>query len=641
MVTLDENRGDSAAPATPDPPPDGSPAIEDDSHTTLWTHRDRATELASYPIQWKRYRRTLRFAAWLFARIIVWELVLRHVIGRDRVARGRPERLRRWAREFRQMATSMGGVMIKLGQFISSRVDILPPEVIHELASLQDEVPTVPFAQIRQTLVAELGPPEDRFASFDATPVAAASLGQAHRARLPNGERVVVKVQRPGIHSLVATDLKALAVIAGWAMRIPFIARRANVPALLDEFSSVLLEELDYTHEADNAEHFARMFATNKGIYIPRVYRVYSTRRVVTLEDVTAIKITDYDRIEAAGIDRRDVARRLISTYLWMVFIQRYYHADPHPGNLFVYPLDPDSPTHSGTHPDGRPLAGRPFYLIFVDFGMAGRLTPEIEAGLRETLYALTARDARRLVESYQRLGVLLPGADLDRIEAAARTVFDRVWGMSMSEISSMQFQDMVALGNEFRDLIFSLPFQVPQDFLYLTRCVGMLSGLATGLDPAFDPWREIAPFAHQLMEEDGDAPPGPLPLKFTWYDWLNPATWRAVLSGDTAGPALDAAVDMLKRAAQLPALADTVLRRAERGDLALRTAPTPELEHQIARLERATHHIASAIVFAGLAIGGAVLVAAGEHTLGAAGLGLAGLALVRVLLSGRNRQIS
>jgi len=400
VVTLDENRGDSAAPATPDPPPDGSPAIEDDSHTTLWTHRDRATELASYPIQWKRYRRTLRFAAWLFARVIAWELVLRRVIGRDRVARGRAERLRRWAREFRQMATSMGGVMIKLGQFISSRVDILPPEVIHELASLQDEVPTVPFAQIRQTLVAELGPPEDRFASFDATPVAAASLGQAHRARLPNGERVVVKVQRPGIHSLVATDLKALAVIAGWAMRIPFIARRANVPALLDEFSTVLLEELDYTHEADNAEHFARMFATNKGIYIPRVYRVYSTRRVVTLEDVTAIKITDYDRIEAAGIDRRDVARRLISTYLWMVFIQRYYHADPHPGNLFVYPLDPDSPTHSGTHPDGRPLAGRPFYLIFVDFGMAGRLTPEIEAGLRETLYALTARDARRLVES-------------------------------------------------------------------------------------------------------------------------------------------------------------------------------------------------------------------------------------------------
>jgi predicted unusual protein kinase regulating ubiquinone biosynthesis (AarF/ABC1/UbiB family) len=167
---------------------------------------------------------------------------------------------------------------------------------------------------------------------------------------VPNGERVIVKVQRPGIHALVHTDLSALAVVARWTMHLPFIARRANVPALLDEFSAVLWEELDYTREADNAETFAHMFAHDQGIYIPRLYRAFSTRRVVALEDVTAIKITDFARIEAAGIDRRDVARRLFDTYLWMVFSQHFYHADPHPGNLFVYPLDPDAPAQPSRH---------------------------------------------------------------------------------------------------------------------------------------------------------------------------------------------------------------------------------------------------------------------------------------------------
>ena len=589
-------------------------------------------ELATYPIHWRRYQRTLWFAGWLFARVIAWEVVLRRLLGEGLIRRGRSRRLRRWAREFREMAVAMGGVMIKLGQFISSRVDILPPEVLDELATLQDEVPTVPFTTIRQRVEEELGPLEDRFAEFEAEPVAAASLGQAHRARLPGGERVVVKVLRPGIHSVVATDLKALAVVAGWAMKFPFIRRRANVPALLDEFSVVLWAELDYHQEAHNAERFRAMFAADGGIYIPQIYPAYSTGRVLTLEDVGAIKITDYEAMTAAGIDRRDVARRLVNTYLEMVFVERFFHADPHPGNLFVYPMPPDAPPATGQHRDGQPLLGRPFYLVFVDFGMVGHLTPQIADGLRETLIALTTRDARRLVRSYERLGILLPGADLDRIEAATRAAFDRVWGLTMAEISAMPLSEAAGLAREFSDLLFSLPFQVPQDFLYLARAVGILTGMATGLDPDYDPWHEILPFVKRvLIGADAGAIPGGLSLR----DLLHPGALVALLAGEQGAALRESGLELLRRTVQLPLVAEDVLRRADHGDLVVRAVPAPDLERRLAALERAPQRTTHAVIFGALLISTTILYVGGEHILSAIGLGLSGLAFLRLLLSG------
>lgn len=546
----------------------------------------------------------------MFARVIWWEIVLRALLGEGVVRRGRMRRVTRWAREFRDMATSMGGVMIKLGQFISSRVDILPPEVLAVLATLQDEVPTVPFSVIRERLVDELGPPETCFSEFDETPVAAASLGQAHRARLLNGDRVIVKVQRPKIRPLVATDLKALSVVAGWAMKLPFIARRADVPSLLDEFSVVLWDELDYRLEARNAERFHEMFASDGGVYIPRIYPDCSTGSVLTLEDVSAIKITDYAAITAAGVDRRDVARRLVNTYLHMVFVERFFHADPHPGNLFVYPLPPDAPPSNGQHRDGTPLLGRPFYLIFVDFGMVGRLTPQIADGLRETLLALTTRDPKRLVKSYQRLGVLLPGADLDRIEAATRAAFDRVWGLSIGEISSMPVSEVTGLAREFSDLLLSLPFQVPQDFLYLTRAVGILTGMATGLDPDYDPWHEILPFATRVLSpQSDDASHEPVSLR-------------------------EAGLDVVRRMVQIPLVAEDLLRQAGRGELTVRTRPTPELEQRLAAIERGQQRLFGGVMFAAFLISTSVLYAAGETLPSVVGLGLSGITFLRLILS-------
>jgi hypothetical protein len=397
---------------------------------------------------------------------------------------------------------------------------------------------------------------------------------------------------------------------------------------------------LNYVLEADHAAAFGQMFAGDLGIYIPRVYREHSTRRVLTLEDVTTIKVSDYSRLEAEGVDRLDVARRLISTYLWMVFIQRFFHADPHPGNLFVFPLPPDIPAPQGRHRDTQPMRGCPFYLIFVDFGMVGRLTPEIVSGLRETLIALGTRDAKRLVASYQRLGILLPGADLDRIEAAARAAFDRVWGLNMSELSRMPFSDMVDLGREFSDLLFKLPFQVPQDFLYLARAVGILSGICTGLDPQIDPWHEMQPFVRSLAAEDGEAQAlGIPPLSLNPLDWLRPQTLRSLLAGDgVVDLLLETGRTLARRTVQLPALADDVLRRADRGDLVVRAEPTPPLQRQLDRIEGAVQRIAGAVIFSGLALSSTLLYVAGEHTLGTAGFALAGMALLKVLLGGRVR---
>ncbi|MBN1681016.1 MAG: AarF/ABC1/UbiB kinase family protein [Anaerolineae bacterium] len=638
----DSNNPNSTSTSQAASKPPDDPAPRDGAR---FSADDLSAELAGYRVHWRRYRRTLRFAAWLIMRAALWELLLRYTLGSRFTGRGRSARLRRWAREFRDMAADMGGVMIKLGQFVSSRVDVLPPEMIAELATLQDEVPTVPFDHIRRTLVQELGPPDRFFSEFNTEPTAAASLGQVHRARLPDGSRVVVKVQRPGIESLVYTDLKALGVVARWAMRWRFIARRANVPALLDEFSAVLWEELNYTLEAKHVETFRAMFADDMGVYIPRLHRELSTRRVLTLEDVSAIKIMDVDALAEAGIDRRDVARRLISTYLRMLFVERFFHADPHPGNLFVYPLPPDAPANSGLHHDGQPVLGARFYLIFVDFGMTGRLTPEIVAGLSETLIALVTRDPRRLLRSYERLGVLLPGADRDRIEQAAQSVFDQIWGLTLSEISGMQVSEMTTLGREFSDLLLSMPFQVPQDFLVLARAVGILVGICTGLDPEFDPWREIKPFVNDLLVESGDLPALAAAilgqgdtLGLDVRGLLRPAVLRAAFSDHSMNLLLTTALDLARRMVEFPVMANNLLRHMERGELTVRVEPTAETTHLIRRLEDVVQRLVNAVVFAAVALCGVLLYVSDQHTAGLIGGGLAAVLLLRVLLSGSSR---
>ncbi|MCB0006850.1 MAG: AarF/ABC1/UbiB kinase family protein [Anaerolineales bacterium] len=461
------------------------------------------SEQRDLPIDRRRFLRITIFFGRIILHVIWWDIVVKRVLP-GTVLRSRPARWRRHAVAFRALAVAMGGVMIKLGQFLSSRVDVLPPEITDELMGLQDEVPPVPAGIIQRTLRQEMGEPSHYFSFIEPEPLAAASLGQAHRGWLhpteaqlaagaTRGDAVVVKVQRPGIEHTVRTDLEALRVVARWIMRYERIRRRANVPALMEEFAETLWEELDYISEADNARRFGRMFADDERVCIPKVYDELSSGRIIVLENVESIKIADLAALDEAGIDKAELADRLLDVYFHQIFKEGIFHADPHPGNLFVRPRADIAWT-----PEAGP---RPYELVFVDFGMVGRIDLTLKENLKRVLIGVSQRDARGLTEAYRKMGFFLPSADIERIVEAQAIVLDQLWGRDLLTMAQPDPRELAELSREFRDLLYEFPFQVPQNFIYLGRALGILSGLAAQLDPAINPWYQVERYGRELIE--------------------------------------------------------------------------------------------------------------------------------------------
>ncbi|MBE7955710.1 AarF/UbiB family protein [Microbacterium oxydans] len=534
------------------------------------------TDAAAHGVHRARYRRILSFAGREFFKIWWFELVLPR-FGMSRIAeRTRGQRMQTFARRFHVLAVELGGLMIKVGQFMSSRLDVLPPEITKELEGLQDEVPPVPTPAIRALAEAELGIPLERaYAWFDENPVAAASLGQVHRARLSAldaadtglGE-VVVKVQRPGIDEIVAVDLAALRRVARWLTRVRIVADRVDAPALVEEFAATSLEEIDYLYEAASAERFRENFAADPRVDTPEIVWERSTRRVLTLSDVTAIKINDIEALRAAGIDPSEVAAVFAEVMFDQVFTHSFVHADPHPGNIFVTP----SPVVEGG-------TGRGFRLTFIDFGMMAEIPASLRDGLRTLLIAVAGRDSRGLVAAAQEIGVLLPSADTAELERALTTLFARFGGMGFAELSKVDPREFRDFAEEFGDMVRSLPLQLPENMLLLIRAVSLTSGMCSGLDPAFNVWDAAEPYAGRLLRDE---------------------------SGNIVQAFANQAMGTMSTTWALPGRIDKIITRLDDGNV---TFDTSRLERRLDRLEGIARRIGSGVLFAAFLVGGALLV--------------------------------
>jgi predicted unusual protein kinase regulating ubiquinone biosynthesis (AarF/ABC1/UbiB family) len=516
-----------------------------------------------------RYRRIMRFAARALAQAWWFELVLPRFGLARFAARGRIRRLQKLARRFHALAADLGGLMIKVGQFLSSRLDVLPPEITRELEGLQDEVAPESFASIVAQAERELGIPLDRaYAHFEREPIAAASLGQAHRARLTPAlaadmgfENVVVKVLRPGIEQIVEVDLAALRRVARWLSRVKLVNRRADAPALIEEFATTSLEEIDYVHEAGNAERFAEIFADDPRVGAPVIVWERSARRVLTLADVTAIKITDVGALQAAGLDPDAVAAELARATFEQFFVAGFFHADPHPGNIFV-----------------TPSAEHGFTITYIDFGMMGEITDELRDGLQQFIFAVASRDARGWVVATQRLGVLLPSADTVELERAVTALFDRFGGMGVAELTALDPRELQQFALQFSELVRTLPFQLPESFLLLIRTVSLISGVTSALNRDFNMWDAVDPFARTLLRGGGTS---------------------------TARSVGREAVAILSALARLPQRVDALATRLDRGELAVRS---PEVEQRLRVLDGSVRRATSAILFTALLLAGVLL---------------------------------
>ena len=548
-----------------------------------------------------RYWRIVLFFGRVVFGFVAWEVVGPRLGLRRLAERTRERRLQRTAARFRVLAIALGGLMIKLGQFLSSRLDVLPRSITNELSGLQDEVPAEELDALLSVATAELGGPlSEHFAWFDEEPLAAASLGQAHRARLRDADAdelgfrdVVVKIQRPHIQQVIEVDLAALRRVGRWLTRYRPIASRANVPGLIEEFAHTSLNEVEYLAEAANAERFAENFDADARVKVPRIVWELTSRRVLTMEDVSAIKIADHAAITAAGIDRGQVATVLVESYLQQIFRDSFVHLDPHPGNLFVTPITDPAP--------GEPA----WKLTFIDFGMMGEVPENLREGLTEALISVGLRDGARAVRSMEILNVILPGADMHLIERASTEVFARFGGMSMDELVNVPPEEMIEFAGQFRELVFELPFQVPEDMLMLGRSVGILSGVATGLEPSFNVWAVLTPYAATLVSGEG---------------------------GLSVDRIVKEAADLGRALLALPGRVDRVLTSAERGELTVRT---PRVAAQVERLNRTARGTNGVLVFAALLLAGAVVLAT-DPVLGRWLMGLSAAPLRWAMIAGR-----
>ena len=484
----------------------------------------------------------------------------------------------------RENFLELGPTFIKLGQLFSTRGDLFPTEYVEELSKLQDRVPAFSYDQIEEIVELDFGKPITRlFSSFDPIPLAAASLGQVHRAKLHTGEDVVVKVQRPGLKQLFTVDLAILKQIARYFQNHREWGKNRDWLGIYDECCRILWEETDYLNEGRNADTFRRNFREEDWVCVPRVYWKYASPRVLTLEYMPGIKISHYEAIEAAGLDRKMLARLGAKAYLQQILGGGFFHADPHPGNLAV-------------NTDGA--------LIFYDFGMMGQIENNIREGLIDTLMGISQKNGDMVVKSLINLGALVPTGDMTTVSRSIQFMLDNFMDKPFEE------QSVDAISEDLYDIAYGQPFRFPATFTFVMRAFSTLEGVGKGLDPEFNFMEVAQPYAMQLMtntSSDGN----------TIFDEFGRQAARV---GTTA--------------LGLPGRIDDTIGKLERGDLRVRVRSI-ESERVVRRLSAIQLCTNYTVLLSALLICATLLLVNGYQTVAAIAAVIAiipGWALLRIL---------
>jgi ubiquinone biosynthesis protein len=476
----------------------------------------------------------------------------------------------------------LGPTFIKFGQVLSTRPDLLPAEFCRELEKLQDNVPACAFCDMEGAVEAELRKPiGELFAEFSAQPMAAASLAQVHRARLADGRKVIVKVQRPGIEQTVAGDLDILDFLAAGIEQYFEESRAYNPRGMVRELRKSLARELDFNLEASNARRFREMFADDPTVYVPQVHLELSGARVLTMEEIEGIKITDLEALKKAGLDRHAIAANGANAYLKQIFGKGFFHADPHPGNLFVLPEN---------------------RVVFLDFGMTGRLHPHTKAQIIKILTGIIQGDMAMLSEAAAALGTTDERTDFRSLELDLAEFVDRNYVTSLRDIR---------VGENFAQLVTILTrsrVRLAPEFFLLARTLMTIEGVGKRLDPDFNLIGLLEPFIKQLMRERHS------PRKVA-QDILKFLSWGYNFM------------------IALPRDMREIVTKVKQGKLHI------EFEHKgleglIAELDRVSNRIAFSLIIAALIVGSSIIMHAdkGFKILGHPALGVLGYLFAGVL---------
>ncbi|PSR16968.1 hypothetical protein C8255_15085 [filamentous cyanobacterium CCP3] len=380
------------------------------------------------------------------------------------------------AAQLREMLTDLGPAYIKIGQALSTRPDLVPPVFLEELTTLQDQIPPFPNEIAYRFIEEELGaPPSQIYAELSVNPIAAASLGQVYKGKLHSGEDVAIKVQRPGLAQRIALDLYIIRGLARFATnRINQV--RSDLVAILDEFGERIFEEMDYTHEGENAQRFAQLYGHIPDIYVPHIYPQYTARRVLTMEWIEGTKLTNIDKLDRLGIDASHLIEVGVQCSLRQLLEHGFFHADPHPGNLLAMA-------------DGQ--------LAYLDFGMMSEVKPYQRYGLIEAVVHMVNRDFEGLANDYVKLEFLTPDTDLSPIIPALANVFSNALGASVAELNFKSITD------EFSALMYEYPFRVPAYYALIIRSLVTLEGIAINVDPEFKVLSKAYPYVAKRLLTD------------------------------------------------------------------------------------------------------------------------------------------